>query len=240
MKQKRIFILLLLLAGINSFDCFAQKRKSSKENNILPPAIPISLEKELSVFNDGNSNAFYRIVIGADVPYNKKPLRVIYNSESGHVFLILQKIINTDTISKVFGFYPFKGVPIFFKRNVRSRIRDNSKRNYDVEISKMITEEQFEKAIRLSLQYSKANYHLNNFNCYDYTLHIFNAVAGVDTLPIIHVKFPLWYGKGGSPCGFYKYMKQQKECTSSLAPHIVFGNLVAPASSKVAVIANKN
>lgn len=240
MKQKYIVILFsALLFWANSIECIAQKRKSAKDQDILPPAVPIALEKELDVFNDGNTNAFYRIAIGADVPYNKKPMRVVYNSESGHVFLILQKISRTDTISKVFGFYPFKGVPIFFKRNVRSRIRDNSKRRYDVEISKMITEEQFKKAARLSLQYSKTNYHLNNFNCYDYTLHIYNAVAGTDTLPTVHVKFPLWYGRGGSPCGFYKYMKQQKESTSTLAPYIVFGNLVAPVSTK-AYVAKKD
>ena len=233
MKQKKIFILLLSVICFNSFDSIAQKRKPRKEPAYtLQPATPISLEKELNVFNNGKSNASYRIAICADVPDNKKPLRVIYNSESGHVFLILQKIIMTDTISKVFGFYPFKGVPIFFKRNVRSRIRDNSKRRYDVEISKMLTEEEFEKAMRLSLQYSQTNYHLNKFNCYDYTLHVFNAVAGADTLPVIHVKFPLWYGKGGSPCGFYKYMKEQKECSSNLAPYIVFGNLTAPVSNK--------
>ena len=158
---------------------------------------------------------------------------VFYKSEPGHVFLILQKINSPDTISKVFGFYPLLDLPVFFT-NVRSVIKDNSKREYDVEISKMLTAEQFQKAVSLSIEYSKRKYHLTRFNCYDYTIEIFNTVAG-ETLPVTRVKFPLWYGKGGSPCGFYKYMKEQKESASSLAPYISFGNMVAPSSNKIHV-----
>src|SRR5688572_22617664 len=82
-------------------DGSGQKRGPLKDPNfIITPSSPILLEKELEVFNTDNMHAAYRITIGADVPNNKKPMRLMYNQETGHVFLILQKIntITRDTI----------------------------------------------------------------------------------------------------------------------------------------------
>ena len=221
-------LLLILFTGVN---CIAQTKKSSKEpQSKVAPAMPIALEKELEVFNNDTLVDIYRISLCADVPNNKKPMDVFYRTEAGHVFLILQKINTTDTLNKVFGFYPLRGLPIFFSY-VKSNIRDNSKREYDIAITKVLTKEAFLKVINLSLQFAKKKYHLNKYNCYDYAINIFNAVAGDDTLPRMRLRYPLFYGKGGSPCSIYKYIKQQKE--SALATNILYGNLIAPASTKV-------
>jgi len=228
--QQKIWLLIFVLISMPSA---AQKKRFLKDPHfIINPSTPINLEKELTVFNDGNDDAIYKIAIGADVPNNKKPMRVLYQMESGHVFIILQKIHGVDTINKVFGFYPYPGIPVFLKRNVKSHMKDNSYRQHDVELCKTISKSQFDSALALSVLYSKMKYRLNTFNCYDYAIKIFNAVAGRDTLPIIHVRYPLFFGKGGSPCGFYKYMKQQQESASAWAPYIQFGDLVAPASTK--------
>jgi hypothetical protein len=232
-NKNQISLVFLCFILLFSAPCISQKRGIFKDPNfIITPATPISLERELRVFNNGSSNALYRITIGADVPYNKKPGRLIYNMETGHVFLVLQKIDMTtnDTIHKVFGFYPYKlGLSIFFKRELRSTIKDNSHREHDIELSKIITAEQFEDVMRLAVQYSKRNYHLNNFNCYDYALTIFNSVARPDTLPFIYRKFG-FFGKGGSPCTIYKYLKQQ-QTIPVWGPYIRAGNLIAPVST---------
>lgn len=228
-----IFIFLFLTLFILSASSFAQRKRFLKDPDfIITPSTPISLEKELEVFNDDYTDGVYRIAIGADVPNNKKPMQVIYQYETGHIFLILQKILGKDTIHKSFGFYPKKTMPLFFKRTCASQIKDNSKREHDVELYKMLTKKQFQTVVSLALQYSQRKYHLNKFNCYDYALYIFNAVAESDTLPVIHIRYPLFFGKGGSPCGFYKYIKQQKELNSVWAPNIKFGNLIAPVSTK--------
>lgn len=229
-----LFFLTIVLWS-TAFPCFAQKKQFLKDPDFsFPPvATAIDIQKELTVFNKNCSTALYRISICADVPHNKKPNQVLYNNQTGHVFIILQKIIAGDTLHKSFGFYPFKGTPIFFKRNVKSQVKDNSLRQYDVAVIQDLSEQQFRKAISVSQEYSKRNYHLNKFNCYDYILTIFNAVTNTDTLPIIHVRYPLFFGRGGSPIGLYKYAKQQKDSAGALAPYIVFGKFTAPASTVI-------
>lgn len=234
-KQKTILVFLCIVLWIDG-TVFAQRLKFLKDPHfIITPSTTILLEKEFSVFENFNSNAQYRISIGADVPNNKKPSQLIYQMESGHVFIILEKFdtVKKDTIHKVFGFYPSRqGIILFFKKEVKARVKDNSRREYDIELSKLLSEEQFKTALHLSLQYSRRRYHLNKFNCYDYALDIFNAVAGTEPLPLIHTSF-IFFGKGGSPCTFYKYLKQQKETNAVWAPNIRLGNLVAPVSTTI-------
>lgn len=239
-KHTNIFVLLtFLILLFLTFECIAQKkahRRFLKDPDfIIEPSTPVILEDALKPFNDSNNNAEYRITLCVDVPYNKNPMKVLYQLEPGHVFLILQKInkIITDTIHEVFGFYPKKKLPVFFARRVKSQVKDNSRREYDVALSKMLTKEQFQMVIDVALKYSHAEYHLNRFNCYDYAMQIFNTVAGSDKLTPKYVKFPFPFGKGGSPCGLYKYMMQMKDSTTVWTPYIEFGNLVAPKSTKL-------
>ena len=233
MKREILFLFFSFIL-IFSSPGIGQKRGAFKDPNfIITPSLPIVLEKELEVFNNDNQHAVFRITIGADVPNNKKPMRLMYNQETGHVFLILQKIDTAtgDTIHKVFGFYPHKQrLSIFFKREVASTVKDNSGREHDIELSKILTQEQFESVMKLSVLYSKKKYNLNNFNCYDYALQIFNSVAGPDTLPVMYRRFAL-FGKGGTPCSIYKYLMQQKTDTLQGA-YIHVGNLKAPVSTK--------
>ena len=227
-------IILFVLFSFFSMYAFSQKKGIFKDPHfIITPSTPIDLEKELEVFNSDNRPSSYRITIGADVPNNKKPMRLMYNQETGHVFLILQKIDSAmgDTIHKVFGFYPRKQrLSIFIKREVASTIKDNSGREHDIELSKILTQEQFETVLKLSVGYSKKKYNLNNFNCYDYALTIFNSIARPDTLPVMYRKFAV-FGKGGTPCSIYKYLVEQ-QANSALGPYIHVGNLKAPASTK--------
>lgn len=233
MKQKTRFLFFSFVLFLSSH-CLSQKRGPFKDPKfIIIPSSPISLEKELEVFNTDNLHAVYRITIGADVPNNKKPMRLMYNQETGHVFLILQKInsVTGDTIHKVFGFYPHKQqLSIFFKREVRSTIKDNSSREHDIELSRILTQEQFESVLKLSVQYSQKKYNLNTFNCYDFALKIFNSVAGTDTLPVMYRKFAL-FGNGGTPCTIYKYLMEQ-QTNAAWHPYILAGNLIAPVSTK--------
>lgn len=233
MKRKSRFLFFSFILFFSSTGV-CQKRGPFKDPGfIITPSFPILLEKELTVFNNDNLDAAYRITLGADVPNNKKPMRLMYNQETGHVFLILQKIntITRDTIHKVFGFYPHKQrLSIFFKREVRSTIKDNSGREHDIGLSRALTQEQFESVLKLAVLYSKKKYNLNNFNCYDYALNIFNSVAGTDTLPVMYRRFA-FFGKGGTPCTIYKYLMQQQS-NSAWSPYILTGNLKAPASTK--------
>lgn len=242
MKAVQLFrfgYLLLLVLSCTPVNLHAQKNRSEHE---IIPATKINLEKELGVFNDGKDSAEYFITLCADIPNNKNPMKVQHEGEPGHVFLILQKInFSSDTISKVFGFYPKGGgLPTIFTRNVRSSIRDNSKRKYDASVSLELSRQEFELVIRKSVELSKYRYKLNKFNCYDYALKVFNSVAGIDTVPMHYVKFPFIFGSGGSPCSLYMDLVWLKEKNPNLSPFIRFSPQLAPVSSSGIAIAHKD
>jgi hypothetical protein len=212
----------------------AQKRNNMKRTSSETIASKkINLEKELRVFNNGIDSANYYVSLCADIPNDKDPMKVQFDGETGHVFLILQKInFNGDTLSKVFGFYPKGGgLPTVFTRNVKSAIKDNSGRIYDASVSLQLSGQEFDLVIKKSVELSKYRYKLNKFNCYDYALHVFNSVTGKDTIPIHYVKFPFIFGKGGSPCSLFNDLVWLKENNINLSPFIWFSKQLAPVSS---------
>jgi len=197
------------------------------------PAINVEIASYLSPLRDSSGVAKYRLALCADVPNNKRPLQVAYHQESGHVFLVLQKIVpGTDTLHRVFGFYPRRGLPTLFFKTISSRIKDNSYREYDVEVSLDITAQHFDTIMAMAVDLAARKYHINKFNCYDYALRIFNAVAGDSTLPAVYVRFPFIFGRGGSPCSVYKDLTRLQSSVF-WGSRIRFGVMRAPVSTHV-------
>lgn len=211
----------------------AQQKMSPAVNEGYIEPVNIKIDREMQCFAKEITDARYSISLCADVPYNKKPYKVAHNQQTGHVFLVLQKIdpLNKDTISQVFGFYPKKGLPTLFFKTIKSVIKDNSRREHDASITRKLTKEEFDIVVEKSVAYSRHIYHINKYNCYEYALFIFNAVAGKDTVPLTHVRFPFIFGWGGSPAGLYKDLEKIKQNGSYLAENIQFGNFLAPVSS---------
>jgi len=211
----------------------AQQNKNAAVNEGYIESVNINIGRELKCFNKEITDASYSISLCADVPYNKKPYKVAHHQQTGHVFLVLKKInpLNQDTISQVFGFYPKKGLPTLFFKTIKSVIKDNSRREHDAAITRQLTKAEFDTVIAKSVSFSKNIYHINKYNCYEYALFIFNAVADSDTVPFTHVRFPFIFGWGGSPVGLYKDLERIKQNGSSLAASIQFGDFLAPVSS---------
>jgi hypothetical protein len=234
MKSKAISIrvISILLLMIIRLTILAQTTHHPKENSSDEPlAYPIDLAQQLRVFDDGVTDAYYFISLCADVPYDRKPLRVAHNQQTGHVFLIFRKIHDGDTVSKVFGFYPKNGLPTLFFKRIKSKIKDNSGRIYDADVTRKISASAFDTALAKAIIYSKHIYHINRFNCYDYAVEIFNSIAGKDTVPLTHVRFPTIFGRGGSPCGVYRDLTMLKEKDPMWTASIRFGQLRAPMST---------
>lgn len=230
---KRFCFVVACLPG-DSFDVWAQypgNKKGLVKAEILP-AQKVDIEEHLRVFNDSLDASAYIISVCADVPYNKKPHKVAYKQQTGHVFLVLQKIRATgDTIQRVFGYYPKKGLPTLLFKTIKSCIKDNSTREYDTKISRMLTRQQFDTVLTRAISLSRRTYHINKFNCYDYAVGVFNAVSPDNPLPVRYVRFPFPFGKGGSPCSVYKDFKKMKETGAFWAGNIEVETTMAPVST---------
>jgi hypothetical protein len=189
----------------------------------------ITLEEQLSVFYPLHAADEYLVTVCADLPVNNDATCVYRKGEPGHVFFILSKrnTVTGQMITSSFGFYPRLAVSCLVKK-VRSKILDNSCREYNASIEMTLNRSGFEFLLAQCRELSKRKYHLKKFNCYDYVVQIFNSLPGIEKLPVTRVKFPFILGRGGSPCGLYKDLKQLASSGSPWAPFIKFGTFFSP------------
>jgi len=192
---------------------------------------PLTLQQRLQVFYPIENNAVYSVTVCADLPVNNNPACVFKKGEPGHVFLILYKhnLLTGEVVTRSFGFYPRLPVSCLFKKT-RSKILDNSDPEYDASVEKELTPAEFELLLQKCMECSRKKYNLKKYNCYDYVLEVFNSIPGIEKLPVSYVKFPFIFGRGGSPCGLYRDLKNLVGTDSSWAPNIKFGEFKSPAN----------
>lgn len=184
------------------------------------------------LYDPMENTAVYQVMLCADLPDNQNPERLHVKDETGHVFLILSKIIShKDTIHQVFGFYPVRPASTLLFKNVEAELLDNGGREYDASVLRQLRAEEFAKVLQFCLT-NKNKYNLNRYNCYDFALEAFNKVEGQPKIPNKHVRFPLLLGYGGSPCGLYKDLKQLKTENTPLSRNIQISTRRAPFSKQ--------
>ncbi|MBA2500889.1 MAG: hypothetical protein H0V30_14285 [Chitinophagaceae bacterium] len=220
---------LVILSGIPALCGNCNSKKDSTHSAQVKKAQPINIGDYLQVFYPLDNNAEYSVTVCADLPDNSNPKCVYKKGEPGHVFLILSKrnLLSAAVITKSFGFYPRVLVSALVKQ-VKSKISDNSNREFDASIEKKLTNDEFAFVLQECEEFAKKKYNLKKYNCYDYVLEIFNSLPGIEKLPVTKVKFPFIFGKGGSPCGLYRDLKNLSSTGSSWAPYIKFGILKSP------------
>ena len=229
-------VLLILALTVLEMPAFCSNGYDSFQANLQHPTKnkkhkPVTIKERLQIFYPLNDSAEYSVTLCGDVPVNNNPVRIYKKGETGHVFIILSKKISTgEVVSSSFGFYP--RIPVtFLIKQVRSKILDNSNREYDVSIGKKVTPDEFTMVLEKCVVLAEKKYNLKKYNCYDYALEVFNALPGIEKLPVTHVKFPFIFGKGGSPCGLYKDLKMLLTTNSSLTAFISFGEFRSPRNN---------
>jgi hypothetical protein len=227
---KRILfpVYVLIIMGMPAFCIGARYGDSIKQQEHRQ----FNIEKDLLAFYPLEANADYAVTLCADLPDNNNPQCVYKKKAPGHVFLILTKheLLTGNILTISFGFYPRVPVTCLFKK-VRSKIMDNSNREYNASIEKKLTKEEFELLIEKCKELAKRKYNLKKFNCYEYALVVFNSLPGIEKLPVSNVKFPFILGRGGSPAGLYRDFKKLVLTGSPWAPFIRFGLFKSPVNS---------
>ena len=207
--------------SVKNYTIYSTKNKNHKS---------LSIQQLLQVFYPLGS-AEYSVTVCADLPVNNNPRCVYKKGEPGHVFLILSKRnpLTAEVITRSFGFYPRVAVTFLVKK-VRSKILDNSNRQYDASVEKKLTADEFALILQKCKELSKKKYNLKKYNCYEYVLEVFNSLPGIEKLPVTKVKFPFIFGRGGSPCGLYRDLKKLSANDSAWMPFIKFGLFKSPYS----------
>lgn len=231
-----------LLAGFFSFIlAFTYANTFSQKLNATENSLPSSkkstasqlLAQRFKCFEQQHEHSRHSIMICGDVPDNSRPEKVYAKKQPGHVFLILvmhDTVCRYEAVNMVFGFYPRRPASSVFFKNVRCEIVDNSNRAYDVRIQKALSPSEFELILDNAVVLAQKKYNLNQYNCYNYALDVFNALPGIEKLPVSKVRFPFIAGKGGSPCCLYRDLEKLKQEPSVWSSSISFGTFKAPAS----------
>ncbi|RKE80823.1 hypothetical protein [Chryseobacterium sp. AG363] len=149
------------------------------------PTEPIDIQEILNCFSNIPSNAqtTYKVTIHSHLANPSNPYQV-YNvsaDDPGHAYITMQKTNGSATRSLTFGFYPSAGswmTAIKDAENSAIGQEDPAKRRNDGSYTITVTEAAFNNARNAALAGSAKQYDLNDYNCTNYALQVFNAAMG--------------------------------------------------------------
>ncbi|EEI91355.1 4Fe-4S binding domain protein [Sphingobacterium spiritivorum ATCC 33300] len=154
---------------------------SGSNFNALGPTNPINLEKDLDCFDKvpSNNNTVYKITIHVHSAHEGYPTQEYWQGDPGHAYITMEKSNNANVHRLSFGFYPKEDTWVTPTKNaVASGIGEESSndlRRSDIRYTMIVNEQSFNNAKFSAIVNSNKPYDLNDFNCTDYAIEVFNA-----------------------------------------------------------------
>ena len=180
------------------------------------PAIDIN--KYLKCFSSiPDDGAICDIQIMTDIPVDKDPGKFFdwTNGSPGHTFLKLTKTNGSQSMQQNIGFYPVTGWKnILTPAPTDSKFVDNAGHEFNASLSMNLTPEKFQSTLTHILYLSHfIKYDIDDYNCTDFALEIFNYRRGSDKLTIPMYDIPGGMAPTGTatPQGLYIKLKALKE-----------------------------
>ena len=175
------------------------------------PAEPVDLQEALNCFNSIPSTADtkYKVTIHTHLANPNLPTQV-YNfsdGDPGHAYITLEKSSGSTSHSLTFGFYPSTDTWITGTKNaVGSAVGEEvpATRRSDASYTVTVDERTFRNVCNTSTSKGTSQYDLNNYNCTDYAIDVFNA-ALPSTKPLSVADSPIGFT---TPAGLYGRLNQ--------------------------------
>ena len=191
---------------------------------ILPA---IDLKKYLNCFsNIPDAGATCTIKILADIPVDKDPNAFFdwKNNSPGHTFLQITKVNGSQTVQQNIGFYPtINWKNVLTTAPVDGKIVDNKGHEFNSSLTMDLTPEKFQHVLT-HIQYlaNFIKYDIDEYNCTDFALDVFNYQRGGNQLTI-----PLYDIPGGTavngtatPQGLYQKLNLMKKANDAESKNI--------------------
>lgn len=188
---------------------------------------PIDIEKFINCFNAiPDAGATCSIEILADIPVDSDPNKIFnYQSKSpGHTFLNIRKSNGTRSVSQNIGFYPKNGwKTVLTNAPIDGKFVNNELHEFNCGFKLNITPAQLNLAIMEMLKTKNIKYDIDNFNCTDWALDVFNAAGGNLKIPLYDI--PGNYPSVGTrmPNGVYNKLREMKNSNDPRAAGITIG-----------------
>jgi hypothetical protein len=172
------------------------------------PAIDIN--QFLKCFeNIPDDGATCSITICSDIPVDSDPSKLFnWNTESpGHCFLELKKSNGSQSVQQSIGFYPTANWKNILSADpVDSKMVDDGHHEFNASLKMNVTAFNFRSAIGKIKELSTMKYDMDEFNCTDFALEVFNYIR-------TPLKIPQYVIPGGmygtnTPQGLYNKLNE--------------------------------
>jgi len=182
------------------------------------PADPIDIQNLLNCFNNVPStvDTKYTVTIHTHLANPNLPTQV-YNfsaNDPGHAYITMEKSNGSTSRSLTFGFYPSSDTWITATKNaVTSSIgeEDSDFRRSDARYTVTVTEAAFNNVRNIAVSKSNKSYDLNDYNCTDYAIDVFNGALGAGN-PLVVPDSPVGFT---TPAGLYGKLSAMKNAGAS-------------------------
>jgi hypothetical protein len=155
------------------------------------------------------------VEILTDIPVDTDPNRFfnVSNGSPGHTFLQIRKSNGAQSVSQNIGFYPNQGWKTMLNPSpLGSKVVDNGNHEFNASLKRQLTAEQLKNMLSL-LQYKTKNSHydIDDYNCTDFALDVFNSVANSGKLEIPKFNIPIGINPASTPQGLFQKLKSMKD-----------------------------
>jgi len=175
--------------------------------------------------NIPDNEATCSIEIFTDLPVNGEPNTFFdWNTNSpGHSFLQIKKNNGTQSIQQNIGFYPNQGWKTMFYTPVTGKFADNGGHEFNASLKMSLSPEQLHSVItEIENISASASYDIDQYNCTDFALQVFNFVRSGNELiiPLYIIPGETLGIQSKTPQGLYQKLWSIKEAGGSEAANI--------------------
>jgi len=191
-----------------------EPKQIAYEDPLLLPSI--SLFDYLRCFDYvSDIGAICSIEIFTDLPVNGEP-NTFFNwndGSPGHTFLQIKKLNGDQFVQQNIGFYPNEGWKTMLYTPVASKFADDNGHEFNASLKMNITPAQLHTVIATMENLSDTSYDIDQYNCTDFALQVFNSVRVDNPLIIPQYIIPgETYGiSSKTPQGLYQKLWSMKE-----------------------------
>jgi len=197
----------------------------SIESQINNPAI--SIQNFINCFNAiPDAGAVCKITIHSDLPVNGDPTKLFdFNDGSpGHTWLRFEKSNGSRHVSQHIGFYPSSDWKSITTSPVTGKFVDNGNHEFNASYELTITPAQLMAGLtRMQYLQKFVRYDLDDYNCTDWSLDVFNQVVRPEQMLTIP-KYPIPGGSApygtSTPQGLFVELQQRLSVGGSQAAGI--------------------
>jgi len=192
----------------------------------------IEIKKYLKCFsNIPDAGAVCSIKILTDIPVDKDPGAFFdwENGSPGHTFLQIKKINGNQLVQQNIGFYPVTG----WKNALTTapsdgKLVDNFSHEFNASLNMNVTPEKFQQMLTYIEYLSNfIRYDIDEYNCTDFALDVFNYVRGGNQLTIPKYDIPGGAAPFGTntPQGLYQKLNEMKALGNAESKDIIIPGL---------------